>query len=366
MSDYLRIPHLFEAQIDRGVLHHRSPRLNQLVSAIDVYIHMTHNPRFAGECKQAVQNVSDNLEKWRIQDPKEFADRSVHGFHRCWIDDFMSELTEAAHHYGAHLQNNGEPRETNYEFSPPPIAVENRHRNEPYWAAEHFRDVLWPEWTNRHSSVKSAGLAAMGGINQGVGVAQTALGQASLAGIAIGGAVTSATGVGLIATSAVLALVQSGLAVHSWQKTFKHLQALRHLQEHRNDQHFSLCQVRAGGGELRSQAHTLVADNILQYIILQKSEKLTRKSVSTVPVLGSAITSLVVGTRNVASRLRGTLGVNRYKAAHWLAAHFCECECLLTDCIVGSLYSMEEMIALHRLYGYEETADLVAVKMKSI
>ena len=357
MSDYLRISHLFAAQINRGVFSHRSPRLTQLVSDVEQYIAHPDRDRLLA--------VKHSFDTWRTQDPKEFADRTKYDGGN-WIDNFMQELDAAAVRFDVDFGEE-RPAETNFEFSVGPAAVRNRHQHEPYWGNEHFGDVLWPQEINNHSAVKKGALGGMAAADKGISVAQFAVGQPGIVGLAAtGAAVTSATGVGLIAGSVALALIQSGLAVRSWQKTSRHLEALHYLQDHKDDEILSDCQVYASGGHPSRQAHQLVAHNILDYIIQQKSSKLGKKAVSVVPLLGSAIVSVGTIGRNIGSRLSGTLGVNRYKAAHWLAAHFCECQCLLTDCIVATLYSVEEMITLHRLYGYEETADLLAAKMKSI
>jgi hypothetical protein len=66
---YLDTQGAFDASINRGVLRHRSARLDALVAAIAAYI-KAPSPR-------GLADVDSKLNDWKRQDPKEFADRGM-------------------------------------------------------------------------------------------------------------------------------------------------------------------------------------------------------------------------------------------------------------------------------------------------
>ncbi len=354
MSNFLTQSKKFESWVNEwNPFKHRSKELKDLIVAIEEYVHQGN--------AEKIRAVKDRFDDWRIHDPKEFANRSK----SIRLDEFDEELKATMEACGA-LDLEALPEEKGGRFSTPPASVRNRHRYAPYWNAGAFPADVWPDLINRHSRRNKALTGAMTATNVGVTATQAGIGQAGVAGLVVGGTVSSATGVGLLVAGAALTLAQCGLAIRSADRTAKHVAALEFLNSNRRAHPFDDCWLR-GAPAHQERVHTLVADHILPYIIQQKGLKLARKAVTGfLPIVGGATVTAVTGIKNIASRIGGTLGVERYKAAHWLAAHFCECECVLTDFLVASLYSAEEMIRLHELYSYEDTADLLAAKMKSI
>ena len=82
---------------------------------------------------------------------------------------------------------------------------------------------------------------------------------------------------------------------------------------------------------------------------------------------GAAILTDLFSTANRLNKWRrGELGVERYKAAHWLAYHLCTCQCCLAISIVAALIGVEEIFWLMNYGDYEGMADVLAEKMKSI
>lgn len=349
MSTYLKRAGEFEAAINRGILSHRSPQLKELIDDIDLYVRVPDRGYLA--------NVAHSFDEWRLRNPKEFGNRSENV-----LEQFVQELQGACNKQGVPFGQE-EPSQADDEFSKPPAVVKNVHRDRPYWGPG--ESEIWAQGVDRHPQLAKAGVRGMQAANAGITVGQAAVGQAGLTGVLVGGAVTTATGVGLIAGSAVLALVQMGLALRSAQSTHVHMVGLSRLYHQRKEPF--LTQTCDGAAPAQQRVHELLADRVLPYIYWQKHLKVGRKlAVGTLPVLGGLAVSGVTVTRNVVSRLRGTLGVERFKAAHWLAAHFCDCHCLFTDLMVAFLYGTEDMKRLHRSYSYEETAELLALKMKSI
>ena len=187
----------------------------------------------------------------------------------------------------------------------------------------------------------------------------------------IGGVATvSATGIGAVAVGGLATVVGSGLAINAYRKTSNHLKNLMDLYNHRNSPDLKRCGIFGeanplvpGAGALDPAAHDIVANQVLPYIIKQKSRKMGRKKIAAVPVIG-----LVEGGRailhNLAKRWSGTQGQARVERARWLANHFCEYDCEISKQIVVELYSVEEMYWLLDQEP-EEVAQLLAEKMQS-
>jgi hypothetical protein len=94
------------------------------------------------------------------------------------------------------------------------------------------------------------------------------------------------------------------------------------------------------------------------------SSAMYRKIVTALPVFGVAESARALGQKAI-KKSRGTLGANRLAAAEWLACHFLECDCQLTQAIVVELYNGSEMEAFKEINSYEEVAQYLAMKMKS-
>jgi hypothetical protein len=195
-------------------------------------------------------------------------------------------------------------------------------------------------------------------------------------GALLGGAgALSATGIGGIVVGGVATLATSGLALKSYSSTGGHLKKLMALWNHRNTPELRRCDFVGEVNPLlannpaavaalnQSAEHDIVANQVLPYIIKQKSRKMGRKKTSAIPVIG-----LVEGGRailhNLAKRWQGTQGKARLEQARWLANHFCERDCELSRQIVAELYSVEEMYWLLDQEP-DEVATFLAEKMQS-
>ncbi len=354
MSNYLDNPGTFEALINRKFYHFRSAHLDQFLAAMKDY--------GRDHSQFHLSTVCVKFEDWRAYEPKEFKNRIA----SVKLEEFVEEMKAKCAEKGLEYPESQEPASWDDNFGTPPAVVVNRHQNKEYWCEEALaaHGMFAKSGINRHKKMKAAAGVASSGTGAGISVAQFATGNAGLMGAAVGGAVVGATGVGLLVGSAVLAVISSGLAIRSAEKTSKHLLNLHRIQDHRHEfKH--VCHVE-GSQDPDERGHARVMDHLLPYIIEQKSSKLTNKAVSSIPVVGSIPIYCKTGGSNILKRIKGTLGVKRFKAAHWLAEHFCRCDCLATDMIVASLYSVEEMVYLHKHCDYETITGFLADKMKSV
>jgi len=209
---------------------------------------------------------------------------------------------------------------------------------------------------NRHRMQKKVAKGVATATSIGVSAAQIGTGTGALALVA--GAV-SATGVGLVVTGGVLTVASALTSGRSAYKTDKHIDGLKDILTNRGTYDCSPVE----GLPRNSLAHTRIAEQVLPYIIKQKQWKLGRKVASAVPGVG-----LLEGLRAISKKgykyARGTLGVERDRAAGWLTIHFCDHHCGLTDAIITELYGKDEMIWLRE----QEAAviqPLIADKLKS-
>ncbi len=340
MSDYLKNSKVFETAISRGSASYRSAELKALVKAVADYTR--------GKTQAGIADVRDGWNAWREKDPKEFADRGV-----TLAKDFEQELKADCEWLGVDFDG-----EEDDEWEPPPIPQ--------------ARTVV----VNRHKLIKKGvKYAGSYGIS-GYGVAQKGMALASGVGVKgalLGGAATlSATGIGGVVVGGVATLASSGLAIKSYSSTSGHLKRLMVLWNHRNTPELRRCEfageanpARDGAGELvnASPDHGIVANQVLPYIIKQKSRKLRRKKIAAVPIFG-----LVEGGRTILNylgkKIMGRAGEARRERARWLANHFCEYDCELSRQIVAELYSVEEMYWLLDQKP-EEIATLLGDKMQS-
>jgi hypothetical protein len=343
MSNYLRDSGAFEKAVSRGSLSYRSSELKALVKAIAEYTR--------GKTRAGITDVRDCWNAWREKDPKEFADRGI-----TLANDFELELKADCEWLGVDFESADED-----EWDAPAIPK--------------ARTLV----INRHKLIKKTGKYAASYGGSAYGAAQKGMALASGVGIKgalLGGAgALSATGIGALAVGGVTTLASSGLALKSYSSTGGHLKKLVDLWNHRNTPELKRCGFAGEANPMHegnadalallndSAGHDMVANQVLPYIIKQKSRKLGRKKTSAIPVIG-----LVEGGRailnNLAKRWKGTQGKARLEYAKWLANHFCECDCELSRQIVAELYSVEEMYWLLDQEA-DEAATLLAEKMQS-
>jgi hypothetical protein len=344
MSNYLSDSTAFEDQISRGMLSYRSSELKTLLSAIADYIRSKTDLRIAA--------VKAAWQEWKERDPKEFANRGI-----ALAGDFEQELRAACERLG--VEFDGEDDEEDWEAPAIPKA----------------RTVV----VNNHKVLKKGakytvtyGSSAAGVAQKGVAIA----GGVGVKGAVIGGlAAASATGIGGVVAGGVVTVGSSVLALKAYTKTGSHVKNLMDIWNHRDTAELKQCgyagvanPLLAGNAEaaelLNDRAgHDIVANQVLPYIIKQKSRKMGRKKTSAIPVVG-----LVEGGRAIANNLvkrwRGTQGQTRLEHARWLANHFCESDCELSRQIVAELYSVEEMYwLLDQEAG--DVANFLAEKMQS-
>jgi hypothetical protein len=204
--------------------------------------------------------------------------------------------------------------------------------------------------------VVKAGATAAG---VGISAAQHATNAPTIALLAAGAA-ASATGIGLVVAGAAATLTMSALSATSAYKSWQHCKALDNIHERR--QCYACKPVLAGDPD-RAEQHNKVADAVLPYLCLQKSEKTARKAVGAVPTLGAAETVYAIG-RSLYKRAVGTRGVKRTEMASILAEHLITHDCGLAQAIVADLYSFEKMQWL-LMQDHDEVARLLAQKMAS-
>jgi hypothetical protein len=192
---------------------------------------------------------------------------------------------------------------------------------------------------NRWTTAKRVGKVGLSAAGTGVTVAQYATGISTIA-ILTAGAAASATGIGLIVTGAALTLTTSTLSAVSAAKSRKHRNNLQAIYDRRNAYACGPVELK---GPTDATEHHCLAEAVLPYIIQQKSTKFHRKVVGAVPGVGLLETARAIG-KKAYKAATGTLGVNRKRAATWLARHLITHNCGLAQSIVAELYSFEEML----------------------
>jgi hypothetical protein len=341
MSSYLRDSKAFEKAIDRGMTSFRSSELIYLAKAVKDYC--------GGKTRAGIEKVRDCWNAWREKDPKEFADRGV-----TLGQDFEQELQTDCEWLGVNYDAGDDD-----DYEPPAIPKAR------------------PEVVNRYVKFAKKGAKYVGGYGSSAyGVAdktKALVGGATVKAAVLGGAgALSATGIGLLVLGGVATAASSGLALSAYKSTSGHLRKLMILWNHRNSPELRRCDyigevnpLHAGDPYARALAiqspdHDIVANQVLPYIIKQKSRKLARKKLSATPIIG-----LVEGGRAILNHLvKSNQGKVRKEHALWLANHFCEYDCELSRQIVAELYSVKEM---YWLLDQKPTdaAELLAQKMQS-
>jgi hypothetical protein len=194
--------------------------------------------------------------------------------------------------------------------------------------------------SNYWIAAKTAGKGTMAAGGAAVNVVQHFAGVSAFA-LAAGAAAASATGIGLVVTGAAITLTTCGLSALSAYKSGQHRAVLERIAARKSSYECTGLMFSANRRE-----HTHIAEDVLPYLILQKTEKQARKSVAAVPIAGSAMTGAYSIGRYVYKRARGTLGETRTAMAFDLTKHFLTHNCGLAQAIVAELYSFEEMVWL--------------------
>jgi hypothetical protein len=225
---------------------------------------------------------------------------------------------------------------------------------------------------NRHNLPKRAGKVLLTALSPAITGAQFGTGSSGtlLTGVALaGGGAVAATPIGLAAAGATAMIVSSTLSVVSAVKTNAHITGLVKLYEARQSfKGKENCAEIVGDGvedvtNYAQTAHEIVANQVLSYVINKKRNKLVKKFASSIP--GGGLLTGGYGIGNKAYKaLSGTLGVNRTNAAKWLASHFLNCNCKLTNGIIAELFSEKEMQSFAAL-RYETLWETLSPKLKS-
>lgn len=160
-----------------------------------------------------------------------------------------------------------------------------------------------------------------------------------------------ATGIGL----AALTLGSAALSMRSTYKTHRHIKSLDYVR--RNPKQFTGCQPRVpyeqcqiAGMPNHVADHDYIEKTILPYIILKKWDKRVKKGMSSTVVLKPLTTLHRVG-KAAYKYARHTKGVNRARAAEWLAFHLHYCDCELAHVVVSELLSAKECVSLQSSKG---------------
>ena len=212
--------------------------------------------------------------------------------------------------------------------------------------------------SNHWITAKKAGKGAMGAGGAAVNVVQHFAGVSTVA-LATGAAAASATGIGLIVTGAAITLTTCGLSAMSAYKTGQHLAVLEKIAARRHSYDCTGLMFQSNRRE-----YTQIAEEVLSYLILQKSEKQARKTIGAVPIAGSALTSAYSIGRYVYKKAKGKLGDTRNTMAFDLTKHLLTHNCGLAQAIVAELYSFEEMVWLCQ-QDPKDVVKLLARKMTS-
>ncbi|MGO9012170.1 MAG: hypothetical protein ACLQPN_18905 [Bryobacteraceae bacterium] len=347
----------------------RSPQLRQVVASIKEYLDQN------GANGEATTKIGTSFNKWRVEDPKEFAARFAYCARQ--FDEELKRLGFVADDQLEHLGD----RPGDDELPPAPLVcaygnVKDLGRPWQKGAPEHYEQLM-PHEAQRRRESKEGGKTTWEAQGPALKVAEIGVFGADVArhaeaalgsgfGLLPGGQITemillgvTGAGAGAFALPAIAlaaALAEAGVAIRSWQKTEKHLLYLKRL---RNNQALDES-CHQWGAEYKA-VHDLIRDRILPYIIEQKETKRKKKMASAF-LLGEAISTYSV----IRWATKGHRGVKRYTAAHWLAYHFCKCSCPLATNIVAGLTSLQDTNWLRDHGSYEGTASFLAEKMKSI
>jgi hypothetical protein len=212
-------------------------------------------------------------------------------------------------------------------------------------------------------------------------------------GVGLGSAVTAGAAVLATAAEGVSAgagvLVEVGMSVAALRSVSSTAERLRYLKKIRDKIHefdpekdcpdgdpkcFSAWALIHRWGPLRTsrtsacgpfdaEVHDKIAHQVLDYIISKKEKKLGMKTAVAFG-LGTEATAFKA-IKGATKALKETKGVHRYKAAHWLAYHFCVCHCQLAMHMVAALTSDKEMYWLMNNGDYEGISGVLAEKIKS-
>ena len=348
MSNYLSTPGAFEQAINRGWLSTRSPELDRLVEAIDLFVKRPSQGR--------IFDVSFKWKVWQRLDPKEFFDRG-----RALLENMNQEVKAQLTEWdpGGDLNDDELEALPGDELQMPaaPAVAMNR------W--NRLKKVANASRSTASKVVTAAGHAAV----IGSVTAQAGIPGSQMAAAAVGAAV-SATGIGATVVPVAIQVGTTYLAVKSYCKTESHLKNLLAIYHHRkeppcNPVGFVLnpaaVAVPSAAGDPQ---HNLIADTVLPYLIQQKAKKRKRKAVAALPLIGS-----LEGARAVMNKTYkwGTndLGKDRENAAGLLAAHFIQFDCPLSQAIVAELYSVEEMEWM-KSKELNDVTKFLGDKMKSV
>lgn len=182
--------------------------------------------------------------------------------------------------------------------------------------------------------------------------------------MATGAAAASATGIGLVVIGGVVTVGTSIFAARSAYKTKQHRDVLERLQRGTAGMICKHLDLELNGDRYRDhRQHNVVQDEVLPYLIHQKTSKYHRKVVSAVPGLGLLETARAVG-KKAYKAWSGTLGQERTEAARWLAMHLITHNCALAQLIVAELYSADELFIMLK-FESERLVPLLADKMRS-
>ncbi len=214
---------------------------------------------------------------------------------------------------------------------------------------------------NRWREYKTAGKIGMAASGVGVQVAQYATGTGTLA-LVTAGAAASATGIGLVVTGAVLTLATAGCSAVSAHKSRLHRNGLQAIYDRRNAYACGPVDIKDTAGTNHFE-HKSITEDVLPYLIEQKNKKYHRKVVGAVPGLGLAETIRAVG-KKAYKAASGNLGVERNRAARWIAKHLITHNCGIAQAIVAELFSFEEMLWI-KDQEFDDIVKLVEGKLKS-
>jgi len=386
----------FEKKITRSRVHYQSLRLSSLVRDVNVFLDTDDE----STKRNALTTVVKDFDAWRVGDPKEFAERFADG-----APDFMQEL----HELNAAPSLTCTYDEGKHTFPTPPATASNRHRYKARWKGgeiqwgkeprhyskheRHDQEVKEKVWEGLEKGTEAGELAVSiaGAVGEHAaaaeefgkviaGIAAKVVGVAAPAAGHLGMAAAGLSGAGALAQVAT-----SIIAGVSAYKTHDHRLLLDKLDFLVNRapvagaaaevlNRLNECRPVIEGapdyslGEPTDESravHKIVGHHVLPYIVNQKYYKEGFK-IATASMVGALPVSIWCMGKRCSKWLAGTVGVERYKGAHWLAYHFCVCDCQLAMSIVAYLTSPDEMYWLLQSGEYEDIAGFLAEKMKAI
>ncbi len=250
----------------------------------------------------------------------------------------------------------------------------------------YFEKLTTGKLANHASSVTSIGVSIAQQVTSSQGV--VGLGYAAATGAAVG---LSATGIGLIVVGGVLTLVQSAASIRSAIKTSAHIDGLLVVQSKSKDvnedtKYKCTCLLMEGaqfyigktdiinssGKPDKRSSHDIIIENVLPYIIAKKYAKYYRKIYGAVPVVGSFFELVRAKAKGAYKIMSGTRGVNREKAALWLAYHWMTHNCEAANAIIVEILIRNEpgkdfnsTFESIKNYNLVQLAEALAEKMKS-